>query len=411
MKVLLVHKFFYVEGGAERYLFNVKELLEKHGHRVIPFAMQHPRNEPTPYARYFPSLVEANGGERGGLLHGLSHAVRFVYNREAQRKLEALIAETQPDVAHVHGVYHHLSPAVLPVLKQAGLPVVFTLHEYKILCPGYLFLDGKGRVCEKCAGKAFWHAAVNRCFRGSFAGGALVAVESYVHSWLGSYRKNVDRFHSPSRFLRSKMIQYGWSGDKIDWLPYTLAVSEYEPNYAPGDYFVFVGRLQREKGIQVLIEAMRHVRHGKLVVIGTGPLEEALKKRAQELGLYNVEFAGYQSGERLRKLVAGARFTVVPSVVYDNSPLTIYESFSLGKPVVGARIGGIPELIDPGVDGELCEPGDSQGLAEAISEMWNRGAQLEQMGKRAREKAERLFEPEQHYRKLMAIYEKASDGS
>ncbi|NOZ56047.1 MAG: glycosyltransferase family 4 protein [Calditrichaeota bacterium] len=243
------------------------------------------------------------------------------------------------------------------------------------------------------------------------AGGALVAVEAYVHKWLGSYRKNVDRFHSPSRFLRSKMIQYGWDADRIDWLPYTLAVHDFTPHYAPGDYFVFVGRLQREKGIQVLIEAMQYVKRGRLVVIGTGPLGEALESRARELGLTNVEFAGYKSGDELRNLVAGARFTVVPSVVYDNSPLTIYESFSLGKPVVGARIGGIPELIEPGVDGELCEPGDARSLAAAITAMWDRGQELREMGKRAREKAERLFEPEQHYRKLMAIYEKASNGS
>ena len=411
MKILLVHKFYYVEGGAERYFFNVKQLLEEHGHEVIPFAMQHPRNEPTPYAAYFPSLVEADGAGGGSPLQRLSNAARFVYNREAQRKLQQLIEDTRPGLAHVHGVYHHLSPAVLPVLKRAGIPVVFTLHEYKILCPGYLFLDGKGRVCEKCQGRAFWHAAVNRCFRGSYAGGALVAVESYVHRWLRSYRDNVDRFHSPSRFLRSKMIQYGWDGDRIDWLPYTLAVQEFVPHYEPGDYVVFVGRLQREKGIQVLIEAMPLVERARLVVVGTGPLEQPLKARAKQLGLTSVEFVGYKSGQELRNLVAGARFTVVPSVVYDNSPLTIYESFSLGKPVVGARIGGIPELIEPGVDGELCEPGDPRSLAQAITSLWDRGEGIREMGKRAREKAERLFEPEQHYEKLMAIYEKASHAS
>lgn len=405
MKILMVHKFYFIEGGGERYMFNLSSLLQRHGDEIIPFAMQHPRNYATPYDRYFVSYFEPDGVlGKLNLINGIKSAARVIYNVEARRSIERLISATRPDIAHVHGVYHHLSPSVLFSLKKFGLPVVFTLHEYKILCPSYLFLDRFGRICERCAGAHFWHPLTQRCLKNSFAVSALISAEAYVHRFLKTYHRNVDLYLSPSKFLRGKMIEYGFPEEKIVWLPYTIPIQEYEPAYTHGRYFTYVGRLSREKGIELLVRAMREVKGADLHVCGTGRLADSLEKYVREHRMSNVHFRGYLSGEELRSVIRGGMFTVVPSVVYDNSPLAIYESFALGKPVIGARIGGIPELIDEGVDGMLFEANDSAGLTRAIDTMVSKSDALAEMGRAARKKAETLFAPESHQRQISKIY-------
>lgn len=407
MKILMVHKFYYIEGGAERYFFNLSELLQREGHQVIPFAMQHPRNEETPYSSYFVDYFEPDKEmAKLGLMNGARAAARVIFNYQAQDRIEALIDEIQPDLAHVHGVYHHLSPSVLFSLKKKHLPVIFTLHEYKILCPDYLFLDSQGRVCERCAGKHFWHAVAKKCFRDSLAASALVSVESYAHRLLRTYHRKVDLYLSPSKFLRSKMIQYGFPEEKVEWLPYTIPIDLYEPQYSHQGYFVYVGRLSHEKGIAPLVHAMKRIPHARLKVLGTGRLGEPLQAFVRQEGLKNVEFLGHQSGQALRETVKNAMFVVVPSVVYDNSPLTIYEAFAHGKPVVGAEIGGIPELIDPGKDGFLFKAGDEDSMVAVLNQMLECQADYPAMGKHGREKAVSLFGPEAHVKKIQEIYQR-----
>jgi len=405
MRILQIHKFYYIEGGAERYYFNLSDLLKERGHTLVPFAMKHPRNLPTEYSDYFVDYFEPDRElARLGLINGLRAASRVVFNRQAQERLAKLIDDVQPDLAHVHGVYHHLSPSVLFTLKEKNLPVVFTLHEYKILCPDYLFLDGHGRVCEKCAGKYFWHPLVEKCFRNSRAASALVSVESYVHRLLKTYHRHVDLYLSPSQFLRQKMIQYGYPEQKVEWLPYTIPIERYQPRYDHDGYIVYVGRLSHEKGITQLVQAMKRLPEVRLKVIGTGRLQESLQAYLSREKLQNVELTGYQSGDELRQTVRGSMFVVVPSVVYDNSPLSIYEAFAHGKPVVGAAIGGIPELIREGEDGFLFPAGDEAGLVQAMNRMLACEVRWPEMGRRVRDKAVNLFGPQAHLARIEEIY-------
>ena len=407
MKILMVHKFYYIEGGAERYLFNLTELLERQGHQVIPFAMHHPKNVSTKYNQYFVDYFEPDKELATlGLLNGAKAAARVVFNKQAQKNIEQIIDDFSPDIAHVHGVYHHLSPSVLFSLKKKNIPVIFTLHEYKILCPSYLFLDGQGKVCELCEGKKFWHATAKKCFRNSLAASGLVSVESYVHRILKTYHKNVDLYLSPSKFLQGKMIQYGYPKERVEWLPYSIPIDQYEPNYEYEDYFVYVGRLSHEKGVAELVHAMKKVPHIKLKVIGTGRLEDELKQYIQQNSLNNVELVGYKSGAELRDIVRKAMFVAVPSVVYDNSPLSIYEAFALGKPVVGATIGGIPELVDEGKDGFLFTSGDEESLVKSLNKMIECKNEFPIMGKNARKKAENLFGPKAHVERIEQIYKR-----
>ncbi|MBN2355509.1 glycosyltransferase [candidate division KSB1 bacterium] len=406
MKILMIHKFYYVEGGAERYVFNISEILQKKGHTVIPFAMDAPRNFHSDYQEYFCSrfspdqlLTAKNLSTR------LRLAQKIIYNQEAQKKLSALIEKVRPDIAHVHSVYHHISPSVLHTLKQYNLPVMLTLHDYKIVCPNYIFIDGNDNLCEACKGKHFWHAITRKCFRNSYAASFLIAVEAYVNYYLRSYFNNVDLFVSPSHFLAKKIKQYGYQKKPVLVQPYSLNVNEYHPSFKPSDYYVFMGRLTPEKGLYFLLDTAKQITDVKLYIIGSGPMENYLRKRLENEKLSYIKLLGYKTGDELKQIVRNAKFTVVPSLWHDNSPLVIYESFALGKPVIGTRMGGIPELIEDGINGFTFERDDYQSFIKYIRLLAHDNERLVQMGKNAREIAENRYDFEQHYTQLVNLYE------
>jgi glycosyltransferase involved in cell wall biosynthesis len=407
MKVLMVHKFYYVEGGAERYVFNVTDLLKQRGHEVIPFAMQDDHNFASEYSRYFADRFGPDQlFETKNPWQRLRIAKRIIFNREAQQRLEALIEATQPDIAHVHSVYHHLSPSVLFTLKKYNLPVMMTLHDYKLVCPNYIFLDGKRRLCEACHGRSFWKATAKKCFRDSYAGSALVSAEAYVNHWKKSYLDHVDLYVSPSKFLGDKISQYGYGSKPVRVQPYALDLDVYQPCYDESDYFVFLGRLTHEKGVHFLLDAAKSIR-GRLVILGTGPLENDLRQRIEREHLTNVTLLGYKSGSELKEIVRKAKFTVITSEWHDNSPLVIYESLALGNLVIGAKMGGIPELIDEGVDGFVYERGDMDTFVRHVNYLIDHPQTAIEMGKSGRRKAEQLFGFEEHYKRLMLLYQEA----
>ena len=403
MKILAVNKFYRITGGSDRVFFNLTHLLETHGHQVIPFAMQHEHNLPTPYARFFVSKVDFF--EQKGLLERIRSAERVLYSLEARDKIGALVEEVRPDIAHLHIICHQISPSILPVLKSFGLPVVQTLHEYKRICPTYSLVS-HGEICERCKGHRYYHAALRRCNHGSMSASLLNAVEMYLHKALRIYERNIDCFITPSDFMRRKMIEFGMNGDRIVHVPNFVDPARYTPSYERGNYFAFVGRLIKIKGVQTLLAAMKEVRGAQLYVVGEGELRSVLERYAAEAGLLNVRFLGYQSGEALQNLIRNSLFTVIPSEWYENCPMTVLESLAMGKPVVGARIGGIPELIEDGVDGLLFESGNATDLADKLNWLLSRRGRLTEMGKAGRAKTERELDAVTHYERIMNIYER-----
>ena len=407
MNVLMVHKFHYIEGGAERYVFNLTDLLERKGDTVVPFAMDHPKNFPSEYSDYFVSFFNPDQLRQSGNPWTLmKKCARVIYNREAQNRLAALIEKAKPDIAHVHSVYHHLSPSVLKTLNDFHVPVVLTLHDFKLACPNIVFLDGKNRVCTACRGRHFWKAFAKKCFRGSYGASLLVAVEATVHRILGSYRNYVQVFHAPSSFLGEKINCYGYAGKHVETIPYTLDVDAYTPFFGESDYFVYAGRLSVEKGVLFLLDAMNRIEGIDLYVIGTGPLKEHMEKRIRDEALTNVKMIGYKSGDELKEIMSHARFTVMPSLCHDNSPLAIYESLALGNAILGSSMGGIPELIEDGVDGYVFEPNNIDDFVAKVGLLAGPGIAVE-MGRRASEKARRLFCPDEHYDRIMDLYRQA----
>ena len=403
----MADKFFFVKGGAERYYFELMGILESHGHTVIPFSMKHPQNEASLYSDYFVDFIDFRStGKRDRARKALKSAARVVYSFHAKRNLERLIRKTRPDIAHLHMIDHQISPSILPVLKRAGIPVVQTLHTYKAICPNYrFFVMHEKRICEKCLHGAYYHPVIERCHQRSALSGGLLAVEAYVHALLRTYRRCIDLFIAPSAFMGRKMVEGGYPPERIRHLPYTIRLEDYPVRYGSDGYFVFYGRLSEEKGVATLLRAMRGIGRSRLKIIGDGPERAALQKLAEDLKLTNVEFTGSLKGRALQQGVLGAQFVVVPSEWYENSPLVIYEAFTMGKPVIGSRIGGIPELVGEGQDGLLFNPGDATELHECIQTLLRRPRSSIRMGKRARQKAVAWFDPEKHYHEIMGIYQ------
>jgi glycosyltransferase involved in cell wall biosynthesis len=401
MKVLFVNKFYYLRGGAERSLFETSLILEARGHRVIPFSMQDERNEPTPYARYFVDNVEFNRDH--SLREKIEIIPRVIYFRQARRKLEQLLRKEHVDVAHLHNIAHHLSPSILDSFKKFGIPVVQTMHDYKLICPTYMML-AKEQVCERCLGGHYYHAALQRCNKDSFSASLLNMVEMYIHRGLNLYERGIDLFIAPSRFLRQKLIEDGIGDTPIFFLPNFIDTKEYTPQYGGQNYCVYFGRLASNKGVMTLIRAMRGLGTLNLRIIGEGLQRQALQDLVHQEKLNNVEFLGYLSGGNLKDVIKNSLFVVVPSQWYENCPFSILESFALGKAVIGSDMGGIPELITPGEDGLLFRPGDVEDLRDKIRQLAAKPKRTVRMGMNAREKVQRKYGVNIHYQHLMAVY-------
>lgn len=403
----MIDKFYFIKGGAERYYFELKDVLESHGHEVIPFSMKHPRNEPTPYESYFVDQIDFNPtGIIQKIITGIRSFGRIVYSRQAQKRIRKLIRETRPDIAHLHMIDHQISPSILPVLKAEGIPVIQTIHTYKHVCPSYrLYLMDKNEICERCLGGNYFHVMTQKCHKNSFIASSILFFEMTLHKWMRLFEKYLDLYHVPSHFMGAKLIEGGIPKEKVKHLFYTIRVDKYPVRYDSDDYFLYYGRLSEEKGLDTLLKAMKNIPEGHLKIVGEGPYRKTLEQSAKEMGLENVEFTGPIYGDALKSTVSGAQFVVVPSEWYENSPLVIYESLSMGKPVIGARSGGIPELIENGVDGMVFEAGNVDELRHCIKTLLGDKKSLPDMGKAARKKAETEFDFVPHYEKMMALYE------
>ncbi len=400
-RLLSINSYHYHRGGADNVYFQHAELMQRHGWENAFFSMHHPRNLPSDWSAYFVDEIEF--GHAYPLAQKVSKAIKVVYSVEAQRKLRALLAAWRPDVAHLHNIYHHLSPSILPVLRKAGVPAVMTAHDLKIACPNNKMYNETG-VCERCKGGQYAQLIAHRCIKDSLAASTVVALEAVVHRLLGSYGDNLERIIVPSRFFLSKFVEWGWPAERFAYIPNWIDADAIQTDDRAGDYFLYLGRLAPEKGIETLVRAC--VLAGvKLAVAGDGPLMSGLQAMLRD-GAGNVRLFGHCEGDQLATLVRGARAVVVPSQWYENAPLSVLESFAAAKPVIGSRIGGIPELIDEGRTGWLVEPGDVAALVSVLL-MVNAlpDASVRAMGRAARARVERDFHRRGYLASMLALYD------
>lgn len=397
--LLAINNYFYLRGGAESVFFEEMSLFREDGWQVVPFSMKDEKNLDSDWHRFFIDSLEFEN--IGSTLGKMAAVPKIIYSREARRKLRALLGEINPDVCHAHNVYHHLSPSILSELKKAGFPVVMTLHDLKIACPAYRMLNNTG-ICEQCKGGKNFNVLKNRCIKDSGLASAVIMLESYLHLWLDSYSKNVDRFIVPSRFYRDKFIEWGWQPQQFSYVPNFVDTVKFTPSAKAGSYFFYFGRLSFEKGVATLITAA--LKSGvKLKIAGTGPDMESLEKLAGDSD--KIEFLGFLRGESLHEAIAGARAVVLPSEWYENAPISVMESYALGRPVIGARIGGIPELIRDSETGYVFPSGDSAALGNMLETIRDlNDARLVEMGMAGRRWMEADFSPERHLEMLKEVY-------
>jgi len=409
MKVLLINNCHYRRGGADVVYLNSGKLLESKGHEVAFFSTASPQNEPSRFSEYFVEDIDAL---KLNFIQQLYRMPRKLYSSMAKKNLGKLIEYIKPDIAHIHLYKGGLTASILPVLKRFKIPTVITLHDYSLLCPRNIFVNGDGNICEKCLNSHPFNCVINRCNRKNIFYSFINYVEYEINNELYKPETYFDKIICVCKFnfdkhmfkikLRNKLVQlYNFSPD----------LSHSVPNHVKGNYFLFYGRLKKFKGILTLIEAWKNLSINlELKVVGEGNLFKQIEKSIHDDKMMNVSLLGYKSGEELNDLIKNASYIIVPSEVYENNPMTIIEAYSFGKPVIGSEIGGIPEIIEEGKTGFSFEMGNVQKLVEIIEYAGKlNNADYEILSANARSYAERNFSSDNHYESLMAIYRNTID--
>ena len=402
MNVLLVNKFFRRGAGAETVFFDTMALLDRGGHTVVPFAMQHEDNEPTPWSEYFARRRDYLSGSITGRVRD---AAASVYSLEARSRLRELLRVFRPDIAHLHNVYHQLTLSVIDELEAAGVPIVLTVHDYKPVCPNYQLLANDG-PCTRCIGGAYRHALIHRCVKGSFVASGVAALEAHVNRLRNQYGK-IDRLISPSVFLRDVLVEGGYQADRIDVIANPVQPSSSPRSSTTAPTFIYFGRLAPEKGLQTLLDAAALLDGAaRIVIYGTGPLEDEVRTRVEHEQL-PVDVRGFAAQAEIFAALGDMRAALLPARWFENCPMSILEAAACGVPTIGSRIGGIPDLIDDGRTGVLVEPGDPAGLAEAINGLAGNEETARRLGAAARELIAERHDRLRYRDSLLAVYRRA----
>jgi glycosyltransferase involved in cell wall biosynthesis len=401
MNILVINKFLYPRGGAEVVALDTGKLLAKKGHTVNYWGMKHPNNPGYPLENLFVSEVDYHTSMTWR--QKMTAATNILYSFEAQKCLESLLKTEKFHIAHLHNIAHQLSPSILTALAKFKIPTIMTLHDYKLVCPAYT-MTLNGRPCYRCKDGRYYQCTLNKCTKNSLLKSTINTLEMYLHHRLLHIYNKIDVLISPSRFLKERCLEMGLNQEIIH-LPNFVEISGYSPRYDWTEKsIVFLGRVSQEKGIKTLIEAVKGL-NISLKIIGDGPLLAELKDKVQNEHIDNVSFLGYRSGDDLKNEIKNSMVCVLPSECYENNPRSVIEAFALGKPVIGARIGGIPELVRDGETGWTFESGNAADLRAKIETVLSTPAEIIiKMGKTARNEVENHFHADKHYEKLMEIY-------
>lgn len=394
MKILQVNKFFYHRGGAETYFLELSRLLQEAGQEVIFFSQKNSRNLPSNQEKYFVSDLELGHFS----WRALFKLPRIFWSREAAQKIGQLIRDEQPEIVHIHNIYHQLSPSILKTVKQAGLPLVMTVHDFKLIKPDYTLSARPARISDWLSAKKL-----------------ILTAEFFYHQWLNSYQKYIDLFIAPSQFVKDKLAAKGFAPEKIIVAPHFVA-SDIKPQPllpVTEKYLLSFGRLDQGKGLDLLLRAFSGInRRGyRLKIAGAGPAEGALKQLTKQLGLADqVDFLGQQNQEQLKTIIAQSLFAVFPSRVHETFGLGVLESLSLGKPVIASRAGAFSELVDHEQTGLLFAVDNLPQLKQALAELMANPEKTKAMGLAAQKKSSQ-YSAGIHCQKIIQIYQQLIKNS
>ncbi len=398
MKVLIINKFLYPNGGSETYIFKLGEELKRQGHEVEYFGMEHEGRIVGNRVNSYTSDMDFHGG---GRLAKLTYPIKTIYSKEARKKIRLVLDDFKPDVCHLNNFNYQLTPSIILEIrkweKQTGhkVKIIFTAHDYQLICPNHMMKNpNTGENCEKCLGGKFLNCTKGKCIHGSTAKSFIGTLEAKYWKHKKVY-KQIDRIICCSEFMKTKMDTNPIFAEK------TVAIHNFidaveQKQVAKKDYVLYFGRFSKEKGIETLLKVCKELPEVKFIFAGTGPLEDKVKE------LENIEYVGFKTGAELEILIREARFSVYPSEWYENCPFSVMESQMYGTPVLGADIGGIPELIQVCKTGELFESGNAEQLKQKIQNLWNNKPLTEAYSNAC--KTISFDTIEEYYEKVIKIY-------
>ena len=366
MKVLMVNKFLYPNGGSETYIFEIGKQLKKMGHEVQYFGMEHEGRIVGNHAESYTSNMDFHTGK----IQKLLYPFKILYSTEARKKIKVVLEDFEPDVVHLNNINFQITPAILYEIRafekknRKKIKVVFTAHDYQWVCPNHMmYIPSTGEICDRCLGGKYGNCAKYKCIHGSTVKSILGSVESWLYHGRKTYNL-VDTIICPSHFMAKQLATDPVLKDKLVVMHNFLTAETSETEVEKEEYVLYFGRYSKEKGIETLLEVCKSLPDIPFVFAGSGPLKEDVGKVA------NIKDVGFCSGKELEQLIAGARFSIYPSEWYENCPFSVMESQMYKTPVIGANIGGIPELIREGETGELFESGNAEELQKSIASLW-----------------------------------------
>lgn len=415
MNILLVNWSWYPSGGDWTYISNLITLYEKNGHNVIPLSTVNEKNKKTNYPEYFIKAPDYKLlKNKKNIFTGFTVVKNSIVSFKALRKIDQILSENDIKVAHLHNIHHYITPAIIWKLKKANVKIIWTLHDFQIICPQSLFLSN-GKICEKCITGNFYQCTLNKCKNDSRAVSMLASTEAYFYHKIRIYNK-VDAYLCPSLFLKNKFIQFGFNDAKlhvtnscyeiqlVDDFISNYSKNNERTNFKEEPYILYVGRIENMKGIETLINSVKNTII-KLKIVGAGEAADQFKEIVKKEKLNNIEFLGFKDRFSVFELIYNSLFVVCPSIVYENFPFSIIESFLFSKPVIGSKIGGIPELVVDGETGYLFEAGNADDLREKLVSLWNNTSLIKSMGAAARKHVYDIVNFETHWAKLKPIIE------
>lgn len=411
MKILHIHKYFnkYRSGGSISALFETIKLFKKKGHNILIFSMKNPLNEESKYSKYFINNFDVNDARN--LLAKIRLVPKVIFNLESQKKISKLIKKERPQIAHIHDIYHYITPSILFSLKKENIPIVHKLSAYELICPNYKLFT-QGRTCNRCKNGRYYNCLKCRCLKNSWGASFVGMLEAYVHKFLKSYDR-IDFLLAPSNFMRDKFVEFGFDKNKVKVLRNVLNLQDYHADFEKENFFLYSGRLSEEKGLMNLIQAFKILKEEKklknysLLLMGEGPQEIELKNKVKELGLEKeIIFLGFKKrwSDEWARYNKKAKLNILPSLWFDNSPVTISEAMAFGTvPLVSDR-GGTKEMIEDKKSGLVFKASSVQDLADKILLIIEEKIDLKKMQKEAVLKVQEINGEENYYKNLISIY-------
>lgn len=395
MKILIVNKYLYYKGGAETYALKVGKYLEEQGNDVQYFGMNSKKNVVGNLLDLYTQEMDFHTSKFKKFIYPF----KIIYSFEARNKMKKIIQKFQPDVIHLNNINFQLTPAIIEVAYKMNVPVVQTVHDYQMICPNHLLYNTNG-ICEKCIKGSKWNCTKYNCIHNSKAKSIIGSIEAILYNKILKTYTKISKYICPSEFLESKLLEASdiYKGKTIAIHNY-IELKDNVENIKKDDYVLFFGRLSEEKGLNIFLDVCKELPNIHFKIAGTGPLEKACTE------IENIEFVGFKTGKELEELIAKAKFSVYPSVWYENCPLSILEAESLGTPVITANYGGMKELVEDGKTGVLVNKIDKENLKNAILNLYSDNEKIVKMAKNCIAKREDMISMKQYCDKITKIYE------